>query len=88
MTDTCGDTHPNAMSAVDILLCQIQGENRRLQAQLEDLEADKRRLEAQVRDTMRLANEAWETKHIFGFALSEPVHVAHASTHMREQLLG
>jgi hypothetical protein len=43
-----------------------------------DLQADKLRLEAQVRvlhAASRRANDAWETKHIFGFALSEPLSV-------------
>jgi uncharacterized protein YciU (UPF0263 family) len=75
MTDTFGDMHPNAMSPADILLCELQAENMRLAAQVCDLEGEKRRLEAQVCDLegekRRLANEAWETKHIFGFALSE-----------------
>jgi hypothetical protein len=73
MTDTFSDTHPNAMSPADIFLVELQAENMRLEEQVCDLEADKRRLEAKVRDEkraeMRLANEAWETKHIFGFAL-------------------
>ena len=77
MTVTFGDTHPNNMSPADMLLFKLQDENMRLEAQVRDLEADKRLLEAQVRDAkrvktldeMRLANEAWETKHIFGFAM-------------------
>ena len=74
MTDTFGDMHPNAMSPADILLCELQAENMRLAAQVCDLEGEKRRLEAQVKreltpEERRLANEAWETKHIFGFAL-------------------
>jgi uncharacterized protein YciU (UPF0263 family) len=69
MTDTFGDTHPNNMSPADMLLFKLQDENMRLEAQVRDLEADKRLLAAQVLDAKRLANEDWETKHIFGFAM-------------------
>ena len=49
-------------------LAELKADNR-LQSELAELKADNRRLEAQVRS----ANDAWETKHIFGFALKEPV---------------
>ena len=55
--------------------CGTLSDSPTLHAQLRDLEADKRRLEAQVRAlhaASRRANDAWETKHIFGFALKEP----------------
>ena len=52
-------------------------DNPAMQAKLiSDLQADRLRLEAQVRALHAAAdraNDAWETKHIFGFALNEPV---------------
>ncbi len=52
-------------------------DNPAMQAKLiNELQADRLRLQAQVRALHAVAdraNEAWETKHIFGFSLNEPL---------------
>ena len=56
----------------------LETENRRLQADNTSLQADIRRLLDKVRalqTASRRANDDWETKHIFGFALSQPLRV-------------
>lgn len=65
---------------------RLQADTRRLQADNSSLQADKTGLQAENRrlDTenrilqnqIRRANDAWETKHIFGFALNQPIAVS------------
>ena len=54
-------------------------DNPAMQAKvINELIADRLRLEAQVRAlhvAADRANEAWETKHIFGFSLKESLHI-------------
>jgi len=65
---------------------RLQADNSSLQADKTGLEAENRRLDTEnrsLKDQLRRANDAWETKHVFGFALSEPIAVPPAEHHVQ-----